>query len=89
MDAIRFKFNFYRFIGTQDNRTTEITRDISTAHGMRGLVDMKADQIKLATQRAIDWATAKGLILNPKPPFPSTKYPGKAWLEFRFTGLAI
>ncbi|MBI5020555.1 MAG: hypothetical protein HZB59_03890 [Ignavibacteriales bacterium] len=89
METNKFKFNFYRFTGTQDNRTTEITRDISTADGMRGLVDMKADQIKLATQRATDWASSNHLTINPKPPFPSTKYPGKAWLEFRFTGLAL
>jgi hypothetical protein len=85
----KFSFNFYRFTGTQGNRSTEIVGDYTHADGMRGLVDGRSNIIELAKQRVTDWGTSKGIMVNPLEPFPSQKYPGKVWLEFRFSGLII
>jgi len=87
--ANTYTFNFYRFIGVEGNRTTEIVRDYSQADGMRGIVERSEQQIQSATQRVIEWATEKGLGVTLREPFPSQKYPGKVWLEFRFTGLTL
>ncbi len=84
-----FTFDFYRFVGTNGNRATEIVPDYTQADGMRGLVDRNPQHIQLATQRVHDWAQSKGLTLNAQEPFPSEKYPGKVWLEFRFGGLTL
>ena len=85
----RYNFNFYRFIGPKDQRTTELVRDYSQADGMRGLVTQDQRHIELATQRVQAWAMSEGLPINVREPFPSEKYPGKVWLEFRFGGITL
>jgi len=89
MSTSKFTFHFYRFTGTDTNRTTEIVRDYSKADGMRGLVNRSAEEVEVATERVIDWAVTKGIALNRQEPFTSEKYPGKVWLEFRFGGLTL
>jgi len=89
MSSSKFTFHFYRFTGTDTNRTTEIVKDFSQADGMRGLVDRSAEEIQVAAERVIDWALTKGISLTAQEPFPSEKYPGKVWLEFRFGGLTL
>lgn len=74
----KYTFNFYRFIGTIGNRSTEFVRDYTLADGMRGLVDRKTEEIQLARERVQEWVTSKGITVNPLDPFPSMKYPGKA-----------
>lgn len=87
--STKFTFNFYRFIGEASKRTTELVRDPSQADGLRGLVDQNPNQVQLASERVFAWAATKGIALYSREPFPSTKYPGKVWLEFRFSGLAL
>ena len=89
MSAPQFTFNFYKFTGTNGDRHTELVRDHSQADGMRGLVERNQKHIELATERAVQWGETKGLTLNPQEPYPSEKYPGKVWLEFRFGGLTL
>ena len=84
-----FTFNFYRFVGTAGNRSTELVRDYRIADGVRSLVNQMEGEIKLATEKVINWAKSKGITLNVKSPHPSTKYPGKVWIEARFTGLTL
>jgi len=57
--APQFTFHFYRFIGTNGSRTTEVVRDYTQADGMRSLVDRNAKFIELATERAAEWAFPK------------------------------
>jgi hypothetical protein len=87
MDAPKFTFTFYRFTGTEGHRTTEITRDFDQADGMRGLIERS--YIQAATTRVTDWASSKGISVSSQEPYPSEKYPGKIWLEFRFGGLTL
>lgn len=82
-------FRFYRFIGPPGQRTTEVIRDYTIADGMRALVDQRKQAIDDATSRAVNWATSKGLSLKVKEPFPSSKHPGKVWLEARISGLTL
>jgi hypothetical protein len=82
-------FTFYRFTGSNGHRTTEIVRDFNLADGMKGLVEHNPQQIQQVKERVEDWASSKGISLKTKEPFPSSKYPGKVWLEFRITGLTI
>ena len=89
MSQLKFTFNFYKFTGGEGHRTTEIVREYSTADGMRGLVDRNPSHIQEATQRVNEWAASKGLTVNAQEPYPSEKYPGKVWLEFRFNGLTL
>ena len=89
MSTPKFTFHFYRFVGMEGNRSTEFVRDCTQADGMRGLVERNQEHISLATERAKEWAASKSLTLNPQEPFPSEKYPGKVWLEFRFGGLTL
>ena len=89
MDAPKFTFNFYRFVGGEGHRTTEIVRDYSHADGMRGLIDRTPEHIKQATERVVEWASSKGCTVASQEPYPSEKYPGKVWLEFRFGGLTL
>ncbi len=85
----KFSFVFYRFIGEGTTRSTEIVRDYSHADGMRGLVEQTPENIQLVNKRASQWADTKGITLTVREPFPSTKSPGKVWLEFRFGGLTL
>ena len=85
----KFIYNFFRFTGSDEDRKTEFVRDYRIADGIRSLVDQKEEVIRLATEKVISWAASKGITLNVKPPYPSQKYPGKAWIEFRFTGLTL
>jgi hypothetical protein len=89
MTNSKFTFTFYRFVGPEGHRTTEITRSFSDADGMRGLVERNPEQIKLAVERATQWADTKGITASAQEPFPSEKHPGKVWLEFRFGGLTL
>jgi len=89
MSDVKFNFSFYRFVGNEGHRTTEIVRDFNQADGMRSLVDKDPNVITTAIQRVSDWATSKGLTANSQEPYPSEKYPGKVWLEFRFNGLTL
>ena len=84
-----FTFNFYRFVGTVGHRSTELVRDHSIADGMRGLVEKSPEQIQLASTRVNEWAKQHGITINTKKPYPSDKYPGRVWLEFRFAGLTL
>ena len=88
MEASKFTFTFFRFIGN-GVRTTEIVRDFTLADGMRSLVERTPETVQLATQRVHEWATSKSMTLSAQDPFPSEKYPGKCWLEFRFGGLTL
>ena len=89
MDASKFNFTFFRFTGTEGNRTTEVVRDFTQADGMRALVDRTPKLVDLALQRVNDWAASKSLSVNVQEPFPSEKHPGKVWLEVRFGGLTL
>jgi hypothetical protein len=82
-------FRFYRFIGPTGQRTTELIRDYSQADGMRGLVDHNQQAVNDAVNKVTSWASAKGVSLKVLDPFPSSKYPGKVWLEARFSGLTL
>ncbi len=84
-----FRFTFYRFVGPRGNRTTEVVRDLSIADGMRSLVDQKKEDISACCERVQRWASTTGLSLRTTEPFPSSKHPGKVWLEFRFDGLTL
>ena len=86
---MNFTFNFYRFVGDNGSRTTELVRDYTVADGIRGLVDRKDDVITLAMKKVTEWASSKGITVTPQEPFPSLKHPGKVWLEFRFGGLTL
>ncbi len=87
--ALKFVFTFFRFVGDATTRSTEIVRDYNHADGMRGLIDRNPESINLANERVNQWAEKKGLNLTAQEPFPSDKYPGKVWLEYRFGGLAL
>jgi hypothetical protein len=89
MLTAKFIYNFFRFTGPDEYRRTEFVRDYRIADGIRSLVDHKEEVIRLATEKVISWAASKGITLNVKPPYPSQKYPGKMWIEFRFTGLTL
>lgn len=84
----KFTFTFYRFTGQKGNRSTELTRDYNQADGMRSLIEAKPEQVQLAQQRVNAWVDSKGITVIAQEPYPSTKYPGKVWLEYRFGGLA-
>ena len=85
----QFKFNFYHFINANGKRTTELTRHHTDADGMRSLVDSNPTFIELATKKAVEWANSHSISIIRNDPFPSQKYPGKVWLEFRFGGLSL
>lgn len=87
--APRFSFTFYRFIGPEGNRTTEVVRDFALADGMRALLEGSAKTLEVARERVSEWSTSKGITVNPQEPFPSEKHPGKVWLDFRFGGLVL
>ncbi len=89
MSTPTFVFDFYRFVGSNGNRTTEMVRDYTQADGMRGLVDRDPKQVQLARERVEAWAASKGISISAQEPFPSEKYPGKVWLEYRFGGLSL
>lgn len=89
MSTPQFTFHFYRFVGSNGSRTTEVVRDYNQADGMRGLVDRNAKSIEQATERVSEWAHAKDIAVSPQEPFPSQKHPGKVWLEYRFGGLTL
>ena len=89
MNAKSFVFRFYRFIGPVGQRTTELIRDYAQADGMRGLVDHNQKAVDEAVNKLVAWAASKGVSLKILDPFPSTKYPGKVWLEARLTGLTL
>jgi hypothetical protein len=84
-----FFFRFYRFVGPREARTTELVRSHSEADGMRTLIDQSEATVKACIQRVSSWATANGVAVAPADPFPSSKHPGKVWLEFRFGGLTL
>ena len=83
----QYIFIFYRFVTLDGRTTTKVVRDLSDADGMRGLITK--NQLQEATQRVNGWTSSKGITSSPQPLFPSTKYPGKLWLDFRFGGLTL
>lgn len=87
--APKFAFNFFRFVGEKGNRHTELVRNHNDADGLRGLVDQNNTVLAIAKQRVNEWASAKGISVSMCKPFPSPKYPGKVWLEFRFGTLLL
>ena len=89
MQGTSFTFTFFRFTGDTGSRRTELVRDYNLADGMRGMVDRKPDQIHEANQKVLDWASGKGITVHTQEPYPSEKYPGKVWLEYRFGGLSL
>lgn len=89
MENQAFRFSFYRFIGPKGNRTTELVRDLSLADGMRGLVEGNKHTIETCKQKVSDWASRNGLTVRFNDPYPSSRYPGKVWIEFRFGGLTL
>ena len=84
-----FRFTFYRFVGPRGNRSTELVRDVSLADGMRGLVDAKNEAINACRDKVQAWASSIGISLRSNAPYPSPKYPGKVWVDFRFGGLTL
>jgi hypothetical protein len=84
-----FRFTLYRFIGPKGQRSTEVVRDLEAADGMRSLVDQSSQTINACRERVSEWAAANGITVKAHEPFPSTKYPGKVWMEFRFGGLTL
>jgi hypothetical protein len=89
MDATQpqYTFTFYRFVTSDGRTTTKVVRDLSDADGMRGLITK--NQLQEATQRVNGWASSKGISTFPQPLYPSAKYPGRMWLDFRFGGLTL
>jgi hypothetical protein len=87
--APQFNFTFYHFVGEDGNRTTQVVRDAAIADGMRGLVNYDPQTIQLATQRVNAWAASKGMTVTVREPYPSTKHPGKVWMEYRFGGISL
>lgn len=83
----QYSFTFYRFVTADGRTTTKVVRDLSDADGMRGLITK--NQLQDATQRVNGWASSNGVSPSAQPLYPSTKYPGKLWLEFRFGGLTL
>ncbi len=84
-----FNFKFYRFTSMNDRRTTELVKDYSIADGMKGLIDNTPQQLLTALAKVQDWAMQHGLGFSYADPYPSTKYPGKAWLDIHFSGLIL
>ena len=76
-----FTYNFYRFVGTAGNRSTELVRDHRIADGVRSLVDQTDAEIKLATEKVISWGKSNGITLCLKSPHPSMKYPSNHYLN--------
>ena len=87
--AKSFSFKFYRFISKEDRKTTEIVKDCNLADGMKGLIDNTPQQLLSALTKVQDWAAKQGLGFSYADPYPSSKYPGKAWLDIRFNGLIL
>jgi len=87
--APSFFFRFYRFVGPTDKRTTELVRNQTEADGMRALIDQSETTVQMCINRVIQWAKNNGIAANAREPFPSKKYPGKVWVEFRFGGLML
>jgi hypothetical protein len=85
----QFTFTFFRFTGPENARKTERVREFNDADGMRGLIDRNPKLIEAAHEKVIDWVSAKGVAVTCHEPFPSEKYPGKVWLEYRFGGLTL
>ena len=85
----KFTFSFYRFVGSQGNRTTEPVKDMAAADGMRTLVEQNNEVINVCRERVETWATSKGISLKANEPYPSSKHTGKVWLEYRFGGLSL
>ena len=83
----QYTFTFYRFVSSDGRTTTKVVRDFSEADGMRGLITK--NQLQEATQRVNGWASSNGVSTSPQPLYPSTKYPGKFWLDLRFGGLTL
>ena len=86
---VMFTFTLFRFIGPKGSRTMEIVRDFSVADGMRALVENSERSITTCRSRVQAWADTHGLAVIPLEPYPSARYPGKAWLEFRFGSLML
>jgi hypothetical protein len=87
--APTFRFTLYRFVGPQGERKTEVVRDLAVADGMRGLIDQNKKTIRTCMERVETWASSKGLSVSAHEPFPSSKHPGKVWIEFRFGGVML
>jgi len=86
----KFNFFFYRFNRDSGQLTTELVRNYSEADGMKSLIDLGSNQVSEAITRAVSWAETHGISLrHTGKPYPSTKHPGKAWLDFRFGGLTL
>ena len=85
----QFIFTLYRFVALNGKYVTEVVRNLAFADGMRTLVDMTEPAIHVCMQRVMEWARAQGISIRALDPYPSKKYPGKAWLEFRIGGLVI
>ena len=82
-----FTFNFFRFDRSSGTTTTIPVRDASYADGMKTLIDTQ--YATLVKERVAGWAVKNNINLSEKPPYPSIKYPGKVWIEYRFGGLTL
>lgn len=89
MQTPTFRFSLYRFVGPKGHRTTEIVKDLTLAHGMRTVVEGDENIIELCKRKVLEWANSKGIYVIPRDPYPSAKYPGKVWLEFRFGSFTL
>ncbi len=83
----KFNFNFYRFERAAGAVTTVPVRDASHADGMKTLIDTQHSTI--VKERVAQWAVKNNINLSEKSPFPSSKYPGKVWIEYRFGGITL
>ena len=88
-DTPLFQFRLYRFTGPREARTTELVREVALADGMRTVINNDKTTIQACCERVREWAASKGLNVTAQEPFPSVKYQGKVWLEFRFGGMIL
>ena len=82
-------FSYYRFTEVNNKKTTQVVKDFSIADGMKGLIDNTPQHFSLALNKIKDWAIQKGIGFSYSDPYPSNKYPGKAWIDVRFNGLTL
>ena len=83
----QYTFTFYRFTTNDGKAKVGMVRDAANADGMRALISKT--QLEDVTDRVTSWATEKGISITAQPLYPSTKYPGKMWIDFRFGGLTL
>ena len=88
-DSNSIQFNYYKFAEINNRKTTQVVREFSIADGMKALIDNTPQHFHTAINKVKDWASQKGIGFSYSDPYPSTKYPGKAWIDVHFNRLTL